>query len=199
MLNLRVEIHPAMSVDQLAPIAPTTISDVACPVCGCACDDLRLTVHNNQLLGIERACGLAEPWFRQQAAAQPAAAMIDGQPVELELALARAVDILKQSDAPLVYGLSRSSTPGQRAAVELADEIGAIVDTTASICHGPSIMAVQKVGESTCTLGEIRNRADLVIFWGCHPAQTHPRHSERYSVFPKGELTPNGRADRTVV
>jgi len=45
----------------------------------------------------------------------------------------------------------------------------------------------------------VRNRADLVIYWGCNPAQTHPRHAERYSVFPSGRNTPSGRADRTVV
>ena len=60
-------------------------------------------------------------------------------------------------------------------------------------------MAIQQVGESTCTLGEIRNRADLVIFWGVDPARSHPRHFERYSVEPVGEQIPHGRADRTVV
>jgi formylmethanofuran dehydrogenase subunit B len=181
------------------PTGPNTVVDVACPVCGCACDDLRLSVDGNQLVSIERACKLAKPWFFEQAAARPASAKIEGHAVELEVALERAVQILKSSDAPLIYGLSRSSTPGQRAAVQLADEIGAIVDTTASLCHGPSIMALQAVGESTCTLGEVRNRADLVIFWGCHPAETHPRHAERYSVFPKGKFIPNGREDRTIV
>ncbi len=60
-------------------------------------------------------------------------------------------------------------------------------------------MAIQEVGEVTCTLGEIRNRADLVIFWGCDPATSHPRHAERYSVFSAGRFTPRGRQDRTVV
>jgi formylmethanofuran dehydrogenase subunit B len=60
-------------------------------------------------------------------------------------------------------------------------------------------MAVQSVGESTCSLGEARNRADLVLFWGTNPAVTHPRHFERYSVDPVGEFLPRGRADRTVI
>jgi formylmethanofuran dehydrogenase subunit B len=60
-------------------------------------------------------------------------------------------------------------------------------------------MALQEVGEVTCTLGEIRNRADLVIFWGCNPAQSHPRHAERYSVTTPGQLVAGGRSDRTVV
>jgi formylmethanofuran dehydrogenase subunit B len=55
------------------------------------------------------------------------------------------------------------------------------------------------VGESTCTLGEIKNRADLVIFWGVNPLKSHPRHFERYSVDPAGMFVPGGRSDRTVV
>jgi formylmethanofuran dehydrogenase subunit B len=60
-------------------------------------------------------------------------------------------------------------------------------------------MAVQQEGESTCTLGEARSRADLVIFWGTNPSVSHPRHFERYSVEPAGEFLPGGRQDRTVV
>lgn len=114
-------------------------------------------------------------------------------------AIDRAAEILTTADYPLIYGLSRSATAGQRAAVALADELGGVVDTTASMCHGPSIMALQEVGEVTSTLGEIKNRADLVIFWGCNPADSHPRHAERYSAFATGRETPGGRADRTVV
>jgi len=107
--------------------------------------------------------------------------------------------MLRESRAPLIWGLSRSSTGGQRAAVLLADRIGATVDTTASVCHGPSIMAIQQVGESTCSLGEVRNRADLVVFWGADPATSHPRHFERYSVDAKGLFVPRGRADRHLI
>jgi formylmethanofuran dehydrogenase subunit B len=60
-------------------------------------------------------------------------------------------------------------------------------------------MAFQGVGEVTATLGEIKNRADLVIYWGGNPAESHPRHFTRYAVTPKGMFTPNGRKDRTVV
>jgi formylmethanofuran dehydrogenase subunit B len=60
-------------------------------------------------------------------------------------------------------------------------------------------MAQQEVGKVTCTLGEVRNRADLVIFWGSDPAATHPRHWERYSVHARGRFVPRGRADRFVV
>lgn len=176
-----------------------TVTDIACPVCGCVCDDLRLTINGTQLVRAEGACPLAEPWFQSQSSTNRIAAEIERTVASVDEAVLRASQILCEARAPLIYGLSRSSTAGQRAAVRLADQLGATIDTTASLCHGPSIMAVQTVGESTCTLGEIRNRADLVIFWGCNPAVTHPRHAERYSVFPKGEFLPEGRPNRTIV
>ena len=148
----------------------------------------------------EGACQLAEPWFAalSNLPDRPAAS-VEGKAATFEQAVERAADILSQSRAPLIWGLSRSSTGGQRAAVLLADRIGATVDTTASVCHGPSIMAIQQVGESTCSLGEVRNRADLVIFWGADPATSHPRHFERYSVDAQGLFVPRGRADRHVI
>ena len=177
-----------------------TFTDVACTVCGCVCDDLRVTVSDGRISRAEGACQLAEPWFASlsEPPARPPAA-IDGKPAPLAQAVERAAEILRHSRAPLIWGLSRSSTAGQRAAVMLAEQIGATIDTTASVCHGPSIMAIQQVGESTCSLGEVRNRADLVIFWGADPAESHPRHFERYSVDAKGLFVPRGRADRNVI
>ncbi len=176
-----------------------THHDVACTVCGCVCDDLTLTFDGDQLVAAERACDLARPWLFGLNAARPASARVHGKSATYDAAIAEAAQLLRASRAPLIYGLSRSSTPGQRAAVSLADQLGAIVDTTASIGHGPSIMAIQEVGESTSSLGEVAQRADLVLFWGADPAVTHPRHFERYSLEPRSPFLPNGRADRHVV
>jgi formylmethanofuran dehydrogenase subunit B len=179
---------------------PQTFSDVACTVCGCVCDDLRLTFDGNRLQRAEKACRLAEPWFaRLSNLPERPTASIQGKQVTPEEGVERAAEILRASRSPLVWGLSRSSTAGQKAAVLLAERIGATVDTTASVCHGPSIMAIQQVGESTCSLGEVRNRADLVIFWGADPVTSHPRHFERYSVDAAGLFVPRGRGDRHVV
>lgn len=175
------------------------VTDVACPACGCVCDDLQMTVENNRLVRIEPPCPLAEQWYRGINDATPPAAMIDDREVTLDAAVEFAARLLKPAVSPLIYGLSRSSTAGQRAAVALAEQLGATIDTTASLCHGPAIMALQQVGEATSTLGEVRNRADLVIFWGSDPQRTHPRHLERYSAMPIGEFLPRGRADRTIV
>ena len=157
-----------------------TFADVACTVCGCVCDDLRVTVEGGRIVDAAGACELARPWFLGQSSSIGDRPEIDGEPVEWVDAYDCAAAILRDSRAPLIYGLSRSTTEGQRAAVALADFLGATIDTTASSGHAPSIVALQQVGESTCTLGEVKQRADLVLFWGCDPLTTHPRHIERY-------------------
>ena len=181
-----------------ARVTEKTFEDVACTVCACVCDDLRVTVRDGRIVDYQPFCSRIGEWFAQQNSRPFPAAQEMGAEVPYEHAIARAGEILRRAQAPLFYGLSHSSTDGQRAAVALADALGATIDTTASEGHAPSILALQQVGESTCSLGEIRNRADLIIYWGSDPIQWQPRHLERYSVKP-GMLTPNGRADRTVI
>ncbi len=189
-------------ITRSVPRMPSTVNtfrDVACTVCGCVCDDLVIEIDAERVTPRTGSCCLADPWFATLNDAAPSATTIEGRFVSLAEALDRASQLLATSRSPLVFGLSRSSTAGQRAAVELGESLGATIDTTASVCHGPSIMAIQQVGESTSTLGEISNRADLVMFWGADPATSHPRHFERYSLEPQGLFVPRGRADRHLI
>ena len=73
------------------------------------------------------------------------------------------------------------------------------MDNTATVCHGSSLIAIQDVGIPSCTLGEVKNRADVVVFWGCNPSHAHPRHLSRYSIFPRGFFTGKGHKDRKVI
>jgi formylmethanofuran dehydrogenase subunit B len=52
-------------------LVPTVVENVACTVCGCVCDDLRVTLDGNRVVGAEGACRLAEPWFLGQDTRQP--------------------------------------------------------------------------------------------------------------------------------
>jgi formylmethanofuran dehydrogenase subunit B len=47
-------------------------------------------------------------------------------------------------------------------------------------------------------LGEVKNRADLIIYWGGNPAECHPRHFTKYTIMQKGKFVP-GRKARTMV
>ncbi len=193
-----------MSVAETPAAAPPelkVVEDATCTFCGCVCDDIDLTVDvgANRITEAKRACVLGKAWFFNHHIEDRPQALVDGQPADYETAVERAVEILLNAHYPVTYGLSDTTTEAQRVAVAITDWIGGTVDTTTSVCHGPSGMAFQGVGEVTCSLGEIKNRADYLIFWGGNPAESHPRHFTKYSLMPKGEFVPNGRKDRTAV
>ncbi|MGV3608325.1 MAG: formylmethanofuran dehydrogenase subunit B [Planctomycetaceae bacterium] len=175
------------------------IQDATCTFCGCVCDDIDLTVKGHQITEAKRACVLGKSWFLNHQIEDRPACLIEGKPASIADGVERAAQILVNAKYPLVYGLSDTTTESQRVAVGIADWAGANVDTTTSVCHGPTGMAFQGVGEVTASLGEIRNRGDLIIFWGSNPAESHPRHFMKYSLMPKGIFLPNGRKDRTCV
>ena len=175
------------------------IEDATCTFCGCVCDDMVLTVENNRITKAKNACVLGKAWFLNHNIEERPEALIEGQPASYDQAIERAADILYNAIYPVTYGLSDTTCEAQRVAMAITDWIGGTVDTTTSVCHGPSGIAFQGVGEVTCSLGEIKNRADFLIFWGGNPAESHPRHFTRYSLMPKGEFVPNGRKDRTAV
>ncbi|HSC70518.1 MAG TPA: formylmethanofuran dehydrogenase subunit B [Candidatus Methylomirabilis sp.] len=180
--------------------ASRVVENATCTFCGCVCDDIDLTVEGNRITQAKNACVLGRAWFFEHRADEDRPeALIRGVPATATEGIEAAARILATARYPVVYGLSDTTVEAQRVAVEIADITGACLDTTTSVCHGPSGIAFQAVGEPTCTLGEIKNRADLVIFWGGNPAESHPRHFSKYSVTPKGMFVPNGKKDRYVV
>ncbi|CAN5395651.1 formylmethanofuran dehydrogenase subunit B [soil metagenome] len=176
-----------------------TFPNATCTFCGCLCDDIELSVTNNTITRAKNACVLGKKWFLNSRPQDLPPAFIDQQAATVEAAIERAANILANARCPIIYGLSDTSCEAQQTALALADRIGACVDTTASACHAPSTMALQNIGEATCSLGEVKNRADLVIFWGSDPLESHPRHWGRYSATPRGLFQPRGAEGRTIV
>ena len=171
-----------------------------CAFCGCDCDDISVTVEGDRITKVRNACVLGKAWFLSHGKPQNLpVARIGGEPVSLEEGIEESARCLAESRYPFVYGLSSTSSESQRKSVALAEVLGGCIDCCTSVCHGPSGMALQGVGEPTCTLGEVKNRADLVVYWGSNPAESHPRHMTRYAVTPEGMFVPEGRKGRTVI
>ena len=177
------------------------VKDATCTFCGCVCDDMELTVDLNEhrITKAKNACVLGRAWFYEHTLEDRPVVLIDGKEASFEEGVETAAKILVNAKFPITYGLSDSTCEAQRVAVDIMDVINGNIDTTTSVCHGPSGIAFQGVGESTATLGDIKNRADLVIYWGGNPAESHPRHFTKYAVTAKGMFIPNGKKDRTVV
>jgi formylmethanofuran dehydrogenase subunit B len=190
-------MHTTSSSEPEQPVK--IVEDATCTDCGCMCDDISLKVEGDRIIEAQNACALGKKWFLAEHRTASAACLIDGQPAAVEDGIARTAQILTEARYPIIYGLCDTTSEAQRVAVAISDWIGGCVDTTTSLCHGPTGIAFQDVGEVTCTLGEIRNRGDLILLWGTNPAESHPRFFSRYALTPAGMYVPRGRADRYCV
>ncbi len=178
---------------------PIIETDVVCAFCGCFCDDVELHIEGGRITDARHACSLGREKFLGAHPEDGPACLIDDRPASLEDGVERAAMILSSARYPVILGLDEATCEAQRAAVSLADRVGACIDSAIDSRHAAATMALQSVGEVTCTLGEIRNRADLIIVWCADPIQSHPRLLDRYVLDPKGTFLPGGRSDRYCV
>lgn len=154
--------------------ASQVIHDFVCTACGCACDDLTVETDGARVIAFEPPCPLAAAFLLAE---RPAAEV----PGKLVARIDQAARLLRAAKAPLIMGFERATVEAQRFAVEIADRLGAYLDPTDNRGASRSHAAVQNVGAITATLGEVASRSDLVVYWECDPATTHPRHMERFA------------------
>ena len=178
---------------------PLIVEDATCTFCGCLCDDISLSIDGDRIVGAAECVQPRRVLVHEPPCYDRPACLVEGQPATLEEGIERAARILLDARYPIIFGLSETTSEAQRLAVAIADWIGGCIDSTSDLDDGASTIAFQEVGEVTCTLGEVKNRGDLIIFWGSDPAETHPRYFERYSLEPEGTFVPRGREDRYCV
>jgi formylmethanofuran dehydrogenase subunit B len=178
-----------------------TYDHIICPFCGCLCDDIRLEVKDGEIIKNDNGCAISKAKFLNRMEDRYLHPWIkinnEMKEVSLEEAIKKAVDIISKSRRLLVYGLSSTENDAHREAYKIAETTGGVVDNTASVCHGPSILGVQESGEPAGSLAEVKNRADLVIYWGSNPQFAHPRHLSRYVRVP-GAYIKDPKAEREI-
>jgi formylmethanofuran dehydrogenase subunit B len=176
--------------------AERIVDHVTCLGCGCACDDITLVVKQDRVAEARNACALGVAWFGDGGVSQEV--RVDGRSTSLKQALVRTAQILRAAKRPLVYLAADISCEAQREAVAISDRLGAMLDSLTSAAAA-SILAAQRRGRAGATLGELRQRADLIVFWGVDPATSYPRFASRYAVEPRGLQAADGRRSRRVV
>lgn len=179
------------------------VKNVVCPFCGTLCDDIICKVEGDKIVGTINACRIGHSKFvHAEGAMRWKTPMLRKGDEFVEITYDEAIDkaakVIAESKRPLMYGWSCTDCEAQAVGVELAEQAKAVVDNTASVCHGPSVLALQDVGYPICTFGEVKNRADVIIYWGCNPFHAHPRHMSRH-VFGRGFFRERGRSDRTMI
>ncbi|HYG31812.1 MAG TPA: formylmethanofuran dehydrogenase subunit B [Methylophilaceae bacterium] len=185
--------HPAMqAVDHETALVET----VTCPGCGLLCDDISIARNGNALEVTNTSCPKSIAFFRQ-ASTNTAVPLVAGQPATLQSAVRRAAKLLTSAAQPLIAGLA-TDVYGMRAVLELADRTGATLDHMNSEAAMRNVYAVQNAGWHTCTLTEVRNRADLVLIVGGDIVNRFPRFFERI-VWNRESMFDQDTAARDVV
>lgn len=178
--------------------ADRRIEHVTCLGCGCGCDDLTVTVSNDRITEVTPACPLGRAWFGDGQV--PNQVISDGQPLALDLTIERLAEALVEARGRcLVYLGPDLTSQAQRAGLAVADLLEATVDSDTSPTAANGLITAQRRGRASATLGEVRNRGDVFLFWGVDPRERYPRFLSRYSVEPVGTQVPNGRSGRYVI
>ncbi|HEU4524873.1 MAG TPA: hypothetical protein VFR62_07610 [Gemmatimonadales bacterium] len=153
---------------------------VTCLGCGCGCDDLEVRVREGRIVALAPPCPVATRWFGDGLA--PAEIRVGASPATLTEAIDAAASLLVGASRPMVLLGPDLTTRAQRTAIALADALRAEVDGATSDTAASGILAAQRRGRAGATLGEIRNRADVVLFWAVDPRERYPRFLERYAA-----------------
>ncbi len=154
-----------------------------CAGCALLCDD---PIADQARL--RPTCSVGERWLAGGLRAldeTAAAATVDGVPVALGTAIRRCAELLREARRPLLHGFAQATVEDARAAVKLADRIGAIVAPGPVDAGWAGAPAFALRGASSATLGEIRDRSRVVVIWREDPEGSHPRLLERLG-FPVG-------------
>ena len=168
-----------------APIAPAGLPAGAtvCTACALLCDDGVVRPAEGRF---ERLCERGAESFRRHhaAGAGRVAATIDGRPADVAAAIAAAATRLSAARRVLVTGLNDLTIEGVTKACDVAEALGAAIAPAVDDERHPGGSMVARCGEITAAWEELRDRADLVIFWGHDPADSHPRFVERFVAPP---------------
>lgn len=155
----------------------TDFTEVPSPFCGIGTDDLTIRVDGVSLKVIENGCAVNTPAFEQ--AITDTSPRVDGKEVSLDVAIAAAAVLLKDTRLPVIGGCA-TDVNGMRALLALADRCGAVVDNMNFTGARNNFLALQDSGWMNTTLAEIKNRCDLLLVVGTDLEAFAPRFFEHY-------------------
>jgi len=174
-----------------------------CSGCSLLCDDIIVQSDGLFISEVIGACLKGKERFDLVSAKNRITSPLirkDGELKEVswDEAIKKAIDIIKNSSVPLLYGFSNVSCEAQDVGIKLAQKIDGFIDSNASICQGKIFNKAKSLGINLTTITEIINKGDLIILWGANPAETVPRLLNKV-LFSRGKFRMTGREIKTLV
>ena len=159
------------------PSPSESAATLVCGGCGCWCDDIRW--RPDQPATYQHACSKGQAYFQEQGRFPTAS--------NDEASLDALLNDLRRARCPLFTGLHHSDVETHRWAVALADRLRGRVDPFLSVAARAKTLAFQQGGDVSATWGEVKNRADLILYWRCQPHDA-PRFRQRYGDLAEGHF-----------
>jgi len=163
---------------------------VTCTGCALLCEDIDVVLENGRIKETRHACRRGAARFR--GCRNRLTSSVNKKQTDMDTAIKRAAEILKTAKSPMLFGWSNSTCEAQVKGIELAKKLNAAIDDTSSFCQGLLIERALRKKFRTCSLEEVRNKADVLVYWGSDAQDSQPRHLSRFSVFPRGESRQRG-------
>jgi formylmethanofuran dehydrogenase subunit B len=155
----------------------TIYENVPSPFCGIASDDLRIEVSGQRLKVLEHGDAVTVAGFEAEIA--DTAPRVDGQPASLERAVARAAEILGAARLPVFSGFG-TDVNETRAALSLIERCGGVFDQMRAEGGLRNLLVLADSGWMAATLGELKNRVDVLLSFGTDIEANFPRFFERF-------------------
>lgn len=163
---------------------------VTCTGCALLCEDIDVVLENGRIKETRHACRRGAAKFR--GCRKRLTPSVNRKQADVDTAIKKAADILKNAKSPMLFGWSNSTCEAQVKGIELAKKLNAAIDDTSSFCQGLLIERALRKKFRTCFLEDVRNKADVLVYWGSDAQDSQPRHLSRFSVFPRGESRQRG-------
>lgn len=173
------------------------ITHVSCPFCGLACDDLDVRVSGTVLSVEAKACARGGRLFAINSKVPSTTASIGNFAAPFAKCVDSAATLLRGASQPLICGLA-ADVGGVRAALSMANRIGAIVDHMNSTALSRNLLVLQDSGWIVSTFAEVRTRADFMLIVGAEANSRFPRFAERL-IDPLDSPFSDGQLQRSVV
>lgn len=164
-----------------------------CRGCACLCDDITLRIGEHDqftLSGLD--CPKGSTFLETVQREQVGECRTTHGPLEYEFAIEEAIRLFESARAPLILGPPDATTGLTRSLVNLAQR------TESTLTFGWDRFDIKEQvltdhGGSSCTLGEMKDRADLVMFWNLDPSESLPRLVERLHLPDEAKFHTIGR------
>ena len=163
-----------------------------CPFCSLLCDDIQLTVNNNNFKQLNSNCPILAHSLKKKIKDQ--FACINGKKNNITKAITSLSSLLKKSKATLFAGMG-TDIKGTKATLKIADKFKCIIDHFSGDSYVKNIKSIQEEGGFFLTLSELKNRSDTIIIIQSSGDEL-PRLFEKY-IFSKETI--NNLKKRKVV